>query len=64
MKKQIYQRLGKSALQVAALVGVLLVVKTFFPELVYAIVPIALALIVAFLAFVGPIKKLLFGCDS
>jgi hypothetical protein len=64
MKKNIYQRLGANVLQVAALVALLLVARTFFPHTVYAVAPIALAAILGFVLFSGILKKLICGRNS
>lgn len=64
MKNHIYQRLGLSVLQIAAVVVLLMVARSHFPVVVYTVTPIALVVIVAFLIVSGVFRKLKRGRDS
>ncbi len=64
MKNHIYQRLGLSVLQIAAVVVLLLVARSHFPAVVYTVTPIAFVVIVAFLLVSGGFRKLKRGRDS
>ena len=50
MKKNIYQRLALSLMQIALIAVLLVAAGSHFPVLVYTVVPIASALILAFIA--------------
>lgn len=64
MKNHIYQRLGVSVLQIAAVVVLLLVARSHFPAVVYTVAPIALVVILAFLIVSGVLRKLKRGRNS